>query len=100
MKLTTAYRVPYGSTPIVRSGATAPLSGKNLGRAIVLTQLVLMTLCGARGGGLAPRAGDDRRRSRAGALLCLHDVAHHRGHRRGDSQCDGAPGCPSVPLVT
>jgi len=48
MKLTTAYRVPYGSTPIVRSGATAPLSGKTLGRAIVLTQLVLMTLCGAR----------------------------------------------------
>jgi hypothetical protein len=49
MKFTTAYRVPYGSTPIVRTGATAPLSGKKLGRAIVLAQLVLMTLCGARG---------------------------------------------------
>jgi hypothetical protein len=48
MNFTTAYRVPYGSTPIVRSGATAPLSGTNLGRAIVLTQLVLMALCGAR----------------------------------------------------
>jgi hypothetical protein len=48
MNFTTAYRVPYGSTTVVRSGATAPVSGKGLGRAIVLTQVVLMTLCGAR----------------------------------------------------
>jgi len=48
MNFTTAVRVPYGSTPVVRTGATAPLSGRNLGRAIVLAQLVLMTLCGAR----------------------------------------------------
>jgi hypothetical protein len=48
MNFTTAYRVPYASTVAVRSGATAPVSGTNLGRAIVLTQLVLMALCGAR----------------------------------------------------
>jgi hypothetical protein len=48
MNFMTAYRVPYGSTPIVRSGATAPPSGKSLGRAIVSTKLVLVTLCGAR----------------------------------------------------
>jgi hypothetical protein len=48
MRFTTAYRVPYGSTAILRSDATAPVSGANLGRAIVLTQLVLVTLCAAR----------------------------------------------------
>ena len=49
MNFTTAYRVPYACTPTVRSGVTAPSSGKSLGQAIVLTKLVLVTLCGARG---------------------------------------------------
>jgi hypothetical protein len=48
MRFTTAYRVPYGSTAILTSGATAPVGGANLGRAIVLAQLVLVTLCAAR----------------------------------------------------
>jgi hypothetical protein len=48
MNFTTAYRVPYGSTPTVRSGVTAPSSGRSLGQAIVLTKLSLVTLCGAR----------------------------------------------------
>jgi hypothetical protein len=48
MRFTTAYRVPYGSTATVRSGETVPVTGASLGRAIVLTRLVLVTLCAAR----------------------------------------------------
>src|ERR1019366_2745775 len=98
---TTAYRVPYGSTPIVRSGATAPLSGKKLGRAIVLNQLVLMTLCGARSAvdwlhGQATIEGGV-----ALALFCAFTMwlitEAIGGGGRGGARPPGAPPPPSSP---
>jgi hypothetical protein len=74
MRFTTAYRVPYGSTAILRSGATTPPSGANLGRAIVLTQLVLVTLCAARAAVDGLRGQGTVEGGVALALLCAFTI--------------------------
>jgi hypothetical protein len=48
MTLTSAFRTPYRTRIIVSSGATGPVGEAKLGRAIVVTQLVLFALCVAR----------------------------------------------------
>jgi|CZKU01.1.fsa_nt_gi hypothetical protein len=50
MKVTTIPRTPYRSGTVVRLGAIERVSEASLGRAIMLTQLVLLTLCTARVG--------------------------------------------------
>jgi hypothetical protein len=54
MKLIAACRTPYHVRAIARSAATGPISDAKLGRAIVLTQIVLLVLSVAR------VAADDR----------------------------------------
>jgi hypothetical protein len=50
MALTSAFRTPYRSRTLVSSGVTRPVDEAKLGRAIVLTRLVLLALCAARAG--------------------------------------------------
>ena len=50
MKLTGIPRTPYRSGTAVRLGTIQRVSEASLGRGIVLTQLVLVTLCAARVG--------------------------------------------------